>query len=47
MYIKNRFKLLVEKDTTISWRVDEIYLKTYIDYKGGNIVGLIWQQEWI
>ena len=28
------------QDTTISLLVDEIHLKPYIDYKGGNIVGL-------
>ena len=40
MYIKNKFKLLVQKDTTVSLLVDEIHLKPYFDYKGGNIVGL-------
>ena len=36
MYIKNKFK----QDTTVSLLVDEIHLKPYFDYKGGNIVGL-------
>ena len=40
MYIKNKFKFLVQGDTTVSLRVDEIHLKPYFDYKGGNIVGL-------
>ena len=40
MYIKNKFKLLVQKDTTVSLLVDEIHLKPYTDYKGGNIFGL-------
>ena len=40
MYIKNKFKLLVKQDITVSLLVDEIHLKPYIDYKGGNIVGL-------
>ena len=40
MYIKNKFKLLVQKDITVSLLVDEIHLKPYLDYKGGNIVGL-------
>ena len=40
MYIKNKFKLLVQQDTTVSLLVDEIHLKLYIDYKGGNIAGL-------
>ena len=39
MYIKNKFMLLVQQDTTISLLVDEI-LKPYIDYKSGNIVSL-------
>ena len=40
MYIKNKFKLLVQNDTTVSLLVDEIHLKPYFDYKGGNIAGL-------
>ena len=41
MYIKNKFKLLVQKDTPVSLLVDEILLKPYFHYKGGNIVGLL------
>ena len=40
MYIKNKFKLLVRKDITVSLLIDEIHLKPYFDYKGGNVVGL-------
>ena len=40
MYIKNKFKLLVQQDTTVSLLVDEIHVKPYINYKGGNIIGL-------
>ena len=40
MYMKNKFKLLVQNDTTVSLLVDEIHLKPYFDYKGGNTVGL-------
>ena len=40
MYIENKFKLQVQQETTVSLLVDEIHLKPYIDYKGGNIVGL-------
>ena len=40
MYIRNKFKLRIQKDTTVSLLVDEIHLKPYFDYKGGNIVGL-------
>ena len=39
MYIKNKFKLLEKKDTS-GFLLDEIHLKPYIDYKGGNIAGL-------
>ena len=39
MYIQNKLKLLEHKDTTVSL-LDEIYLKPYFDYKGGDIVGL-------
>ena len=41
MYIKNRFKLLVQKDTIVSLFVDEIYLKPYFYYKGGKYCWLI------
>ena len=40
MYTKNKFKLLVQQDTTVSLFIDEIHLKSYFDNKGGNIVGL-------
>ena len=40
MYIKNKFKLLVQQDTIVSLLVDEIHLKPYFHYKGGNIVDL-------
>ena len=40
MYIKNKFKLLVQQDTTVSLLVDENHLKPHIAYKGGNIVSL-------
>ena len=41
MFIRNKFKLLMQQDTTVSLLVDEIHLKPYIDDYGGNIVGLI------
>ena len=37
--IKNKSKLLVQKDTKVSLLVDEINIKLYFDYKGSNIVG--------
>ena len=40
LFTKNKFKLLVQKDTTVSLHIDEIDLRPYFDYKGGNIVGL-------
>ena len=40
IYIKNKFKLLAQKDNTLSLVVDEIHQRPYIYYKGGNIVGL-------
>ena len=39
IYIKNKFKLLVQNDITVSL-LYEIHLKPYFDYKGGNIVSL-------
>ena len=40
MYIKNKFKLIRQQDTTVSLLVDEIHLKPYIDYKSRNIISL-------
>ena len=40
MYMKNKFKLQVQKDTIVSLLVNEIHLKPCFDYKGGNIFGL-------
>ena len=40
MYIKNKFNLLIQKDNTVYLLVDEIHLKCYHNYRGGNIVGL-------
>ena len=39
MYIKNKFKFRVQNDTAVSLLVDKIHLKSYFDYKDGNIVG--------
>ena len=33
-------QFLLWKDTTLSLFVDEIHLKPYFNYKGGNIIGL-------
>ena len=45
MNVKNKFKLLLQKDTTVSLLCDEIHLKLYFDYKGGNIIGLFNSNE--
>ncbi|XP_066958187.1 uncharacterized protein [Macrobrachium rosenbergii] len=39
MYIKNKYKSLLPSDKVVILMVDEIHLKPYFDYKGGNIVG--------
>ena len=39
LYIKQKIKALTESDKTVSLLVDEIHLKPYFDYKGGNIAG--------
>ena len=36
-YIKQKFKCLTSSDKTISLIVDEIHLKPFLDFKGGNI----------
>ena len=33
IHIKNKFKFLIQKDTTVFLLVDEIYLQPYFDYK--------------
>ena len=37
-YIKQKFKALTDSDKTVSLLLDEIHLKPYFDFKGGNIV---------
>ena len=38
-YISSKFKLLNAEDKTVTLMMDEIHIKPYMDYKGGNIVG--------
>ena len=38
-YIKQKFRDLSSSDCTLMLLVDEIHLKSFFDYKGGNIVG--------
>ena len=38
-YIKQKFKVLTDFDKTVSLLLDEIHLKPYFDFKGGNNVG--------
>ena len=40
MYFRNKFKFLVQKDTTVSLVVAEIHLKSYFESKDGNIFDL-------
>lgn len=39
MYANNKFKTLGPLDKKATLMVDEIHIKPYFDYKGGNIVG--------
>lgn len=45
LYIKQKFKLLSQSDTTISVMIDEIHLKPYLDYTGGNILGAAYNSK--
>lgn len=45
MYIKKRFKTLLQCDKTVSLMVDEIHLKPFLDYKGGSIVGSAYNSD--
>lgn len=38
-YAKQRVKTLEKHELHVSLMIDEIHLKEYLDYKGGNIVG--------
>ena len=44
-YAKLKFKVLLPCDKTVSLLVDEIHLKPYFDYKGGNIAGAAYNSE--
>ena len=39
-FLKKRSNLLQESDRTVIVMMDEIYIKPYLGYKGGNIVGM-------
>ena len=39
MYIKSEYKSFEPFDKTVTLLVDEIHLKAYFDYIGGNVVG--------
>ena len=39
VYIKQKFKSLSDNDKIVNLLIDEIHLKAYFDYKGGDIVG--------
>lgn len=38
-YIKEKVKSLQKEDKIVNLMIDEIHLKQYLDYKGGNVVG--------
>ena len=44
-YAKQKFKVLLSCDKTVSLLVDEIHLKPYFDYKGGNNAGAAYNSE--
>lgn len=39
-YAKDKFKTLEDHEKMVSLMIDEMHLKSYFDYKGGNIVGM-------
>ena len=44
-YIANKFKCLLPQDKTVSLLIDEIHIKPFFDYKGGNVVGAAYNSE--
>ena len=38
-YVRQKYKTLLSCDKTVMLLLDEIHLKPYFDYKGGNVVG--------
>lgn len=40
LYLKKRVSFLEENEKIVTLMVDEIYIKPYLDYKGGNVVGM-------
>lgn len=39
-YIKQKFQYLSDNDKTVTLMMDEIHLKSYLDFKGGSILGM-------
>lgn len=39
-YISQKVSYLEDKDKLVTLMIDEIHLREYVEYKGGNIVGL-------
>lgn len=39
-YVKQKFRLLSSEDKTVVLMMDEIHLKSFLDYKGGNVLGM-------
>lgn len=44
-YIKQRYKVSQPQDRTVCLMMDEIHIKPLLDYKGGNIVGNVYDSE--
>lgn len=44
-YIKEKYTFLKPEDHTVILMLDEIHIKPYFDYKGGNIVGMAYNSD--
>lgn len=44
-YAKQKFNFLEEKDEKVTLLMDEIHLKQFMDYKGGNVLGTACNSE--
>lgn len=45
MYVRHKFNLLEDNDKKVILMIDEIHLKQHLDYKGGNICGLSYDNK--
>ncbi|GFY45886.1 transposable element P transposase [Trichonephila inaurata madagascariensis] len=44
-YMKKKVNILKSVDKTVMLMLDEIHLKPYLDFKGGNILGMVYNSE--